>query len=102
MRVPPLTSSPSRRVMIMVSPGSSSSNSSMATRLAPFRSRTVGGVAEGADERRVLDERSEVLAPVGERPECREQVGLADTESAVEVQPRLRVDAASPREQTPG
>ena len=43
------------------------------------------GVAERADERRVLDEGAEVLRPVRDMPERGEQVGLADAESAVEV-----------------
>ena len=100
MRVPPSASSPSSRVMIIVSPGSSSSNSSIATRLAPLSSRTVCGVAERADERRVLDEGAEVLAAGRERPERGEQVGLADAESAVEVEARLRLRSATTREET--
>lgn len=40
-RVPEATSSPSSRVMTMVSPGSSSSNSSMQIRSAPRKSSTV-------------------------------------------------------------
>ena len=89
MRVPVATSSPSSRVITIVSPGSSSSNSSMQSRSAPRSSSTVFCVAERADEGGVLDERAEVLPARGHRvPERREQVGLADAEAAVEVDAR--------------
>ena len=99
IRVPPATSSPSSRVIIIVSPGSSSSNSSMQmqTRAAEQLDRV--RVAERADERRVLDERAEVLPARRERPERGEQVGLADAEAAVEVDAGLRLGRPLAREE---
>ena len=82
----------SRRVMTIVSPGSSSSNSSMQSRSEPAEQVDGVLVAERADERGVLDERAEVLPAGGHRVvDRRQQVGLADAEAAVEVDAGLEL-----------